>query len=128
MKKKWILGILIVVAVAFTGYYAVNVYGHYVNPTQTDNYGYFGYGMMGGGYCYDGDESQTPSYEFLYSHLSADNQVIINQMYTDQLANYNFTNMTTAEREQTINQIKSDLVQYMIDNNMLPDGFNYNNK
>lgn len=107
--KKWLLALFIVAAVATTGFVVVKATQY--NTLENSLPGYFhGPGMMGGGYCYDEDDL---SYEFLYSHLDSDQKTVIDQLYAEKLATYDFQSMTSSEQTDAINQIKAELVTYM---------------
>lgn len=115
MKKKWIIALLSLAALASLGFFVVKAHDYYTSG----DYQYYGYYMPGmrGGYCYD---EEQPSYEYLYSHLSTEDQAVIDQMYADQLAQYDFSTMTDDEKVQAIDTVKADLSQYIIDNHMVP--------
>lgn len=117
--KKWLLALFIVAAVATTGFVVVRATQY--NTLGNSLPGYFHEpGMMGGGYCYDEDNL---SYEFLYTHLTSDQQEVIDLMYAEKLATYDFQSMTQSEQTDAINQIKSELITYIEDHYFDSDTF-----
>ncbi|MBN2877641.1 MAG: hypothetical protein JXL85_08335 [Bacilli bacterium] len=122
--KKWMLALLIMAAVGSVGFVAVEAYSLSTNDSPTwNNDSYYGPGMMGGGCLYDGDETTAPDYDYLYLHLSADDKTTMDLLYAQKLAEYDFSSMTTEEQAQTIETIKTELAQYIIDNNLVSNWY-----
>ncbi|QWC00502.1 hypothetical protein KHQ88_02730 [Mycoplasmatota bacterium] len=138
--KKFIFGALIVIGVLIGGLMIVrgqDLYrnNHYSQDQTTedesdfyawmhddDTYGHMGYGMMGRNYgsygaChgYDQEEEQA-TYEFLYSHLSLEDQDKIDVLYAEMLDDYDFTTMTETEKLEAIESIKDTLVDEILEN------------
>ena len=118
--KKWILGILAVAVIVTIGFSLFRTNGLIEN---SGDYYYPRYGMMGGfydDYCHneymDGEEYD---FDWLYMHLSETDQALIDVMYADSLATYDFSTMTDEEKTDTIAMIKADLADYIIDNDLI---------
>lgn len=111
--KKLVFALLIVVAVVSVGLSAVSAAGYFQRTDETSDTAFVP--RMGSFGCLDEDDL---SYEFLYAHLSPDNQAVLDQMYADRLAQYDFSTMTTSEQTDTVNAIKTELAQYIIDNDL----------
>ncbi|HOO43727.1 MAG TPA: hypothetical protein PKU69_01530 [Bacillota bacterium] len=117
--KKWILGALIALAVLSIGFFAFETFAYVRNSDGNYDAPYFMPGMRGGGCFYDGDEE--PNYDFLYIHLGDEDRAIIDQMYAESLSEYDFQTMTTDQQQTAISSIKTELAQYIIDNEMIND-------
>ena len=134
--KKWILGILIVTLLATVGYVVVDAHPFTYdpntdpdgNPVNTEYYPYYRHGgMMGarGGYCFDGDDAYDYDYEFLYTHLSSEDKLIIDEMYASGLAEIDYANLTDEEVMTAIDLLKDELANYIIENDMFTYGNPY---
>lgn len=113
MKKLTVvIGILAIVFLAgafvFRATASEQVLPELYNNLET--YRPLGYGMCGGGYV---DEHN--SFEWMYLHLSTTDQQLVDAKYTELLGTYDFQTMTETQKTQAINDIKTALVNYIID-------------
>jgi len=131
--KKILLGSLIFVGVLLIGLMVVRGQGLYSDyhfsgdeTTETsddDSWRGHGYGMMGRyngeNYGYSGCHGyydETPSYEYLYIHLSFEDQEKIDILYAEMIGKYDFTLLTQAEKLGTIESVKDQLVEEILEN------------
>lgn len=120
---------IIIATVLFFGFIALNsnfvqaAFG-FDNPTNTSDTGYRygmmgGYGMMGESfdeddYCFNLDD-ETHSYEWLYAHLSDEDQLTVDAKYLELVGEFDFTTMTFEEQQTAIEGIKVALVTFISD-------------
>ncbi len=109
MKKLVIFtGVLMVVAIALTTMtYAIPNFNYWQND-EAESYVRP---------CHQ-NRRQT-SYAWYYLHLSSENQEIIDLLYIEYLSAYDFDAMTAEEKIETIKEIKSLLIDYMIEEEMI---------
>lgn len=108
MKKVAVLWILIAVIV-ITG--AIFVRGEVVPQTY-----YSGMGMHNYGYCFDDDDDDM-SYEWLYAHLSIEDQTLVDQQYLLLVSQIDFTSLTPEQQQTEIENIKAQLEDYIYNQN-----------
>jgi hypothetical protein len=109
MKKVVVLWVLIAIVV-ITG--VIFVRGDVVSQPY-----YGGMGMGGYGYCHDDDDDI--SYEWLYAHLSENDQILVDQQYALLLSQIDFTILTAEEQQTQIELVKTQLVDYIYDQDFL---------
>ncbi len=119
--KHWLIGLLIGVVLFAFGFMAFQTYAFYSAPEEYETGSYFMPGMRGGCYYNDTNEEDIEyDYDFLYLHLSLEDQATIDLMYADMLLEYDFDSLTQEEQLQVIHSIKEELATYIIDNFSVP--------
>lgn len=73
-----------------------------------------GYGF-GRGCGYGVITTATPSYEWLYLHLDADEAALVDAYHADLIATYDFASMDAAARLATLSEIRVALADYIVE-------------
>jgi|GEM_PF-3324954 len=73
-------------------------------------------------------QNQTPhcgrrinqtTYEFYYAHLSTTDQLLVDLEFVRLLDLYDYSTLSTDQKIETINLIKSELIDYMVSESMI---------
>lgn len=119
MKKKWI-PVLVLAGLLSVSAGAMAVRAFYRTENVPEDGEYF-YPRMGGGMfygeCYEEDDL---TYEFLYARLDASERADLDRLYAEGLSAYDFSAMTEEEQDAAIETVKDGLVQYILDNDLVP--------
>ncbi|MBU1141489.1 MAG: hypothetical protein KKG64_03095 [Firmicutes bacterium] len=113
--KKTALIIVFIIGIVFIGSLAISAQTgdswFYPNTyPYSNNWGMHGRQFYG--YCQD-DFDEQPSYEWLYFHLSLEDQNIVDLKYLELVSAYDIETMTAIEQEQLIDEIKLILVDFI---------------
>ncbi|MDO9629287.1 MAG: hypothetical protein Q7I99_05240 [Acholeplasmataceae bacterium] len=111
--RKLLAVLLIAIVVTGLGSFAV-----YAQPPRNTNYQ--GYMMGGNTSCHRYQNDYT--YEWYYLHLSSDNQVLLDLMYLEELAQYDLDTLSTLEKKELVKEIKERLIEYIIDEDLIEYG------
>jgi hypothetical protein len=108
--KKLLFTFLILLSLTVIGFTMIR--GYYVQENiETQNYNYY----PGGGYCHGYYQNEL-TYEELYLRLSDSQQEEVDLLYTEKLAEYDLTGLTDDEKNIIIEDVKEELVDYILEN------------
>ncbi|MDT8337151.1 MAG: hypothetical protein RQ856_04905 [Candidatus Izemoplasmatales bacterium] len=108
--KKLLFTFLILLSLTVIGFTVIR--GYYVEESpETQNFNNY----YRGGYCHGYYQNEL-TYEELYLRLSPSEQEEVDLLYTEYLAEYDLTDLTDDEKNIVIEDVKEDLVDYILEN------------